>query len=761
MKKPKTISLKKKKDLKRISDNKLFSSPIKNSSLDEEENVSESSESNNAEDNFINNRIPRKRKKEVTGNSNNNFNFEDQYERELDDNEHAGKKTRLLLPIKTGGKIIHRVGFVEEDLYDPKAPVINEKNDADEEKNDEDVEDEINENERERDLSEPVSTAELLAWREKALAKCRFKIGLLSSSILEDPEQNVSKLAQLNEMLKEYRPELAITVKKLVSVSLAEIFKDIIPSYQIKHQDDSDIKLKKETVRLQTFEKSLLKQYRLYLEKVEKMAAVFVKKKGDTRVHSEQVLGLGSVALNCLCELLITHPYFNYSTNIAQIIIPYMNNPRTHVRTRVASCISQVFKEDKRGELSLFIVRRINQLVKSKTNAVHSEVVSVFLSLRLKEINLDHEKEIELKEKQFKSKRQKLLTMSKKEKKAKKRLALLEQELMETKAEENKQEKQKILTEVTKVIFTVYFRILKRDPTSKLLCNTLEGIAKFAHLINLEFYQDLVNILSRLMENSGLDLHQQLLCIQTVLTILSGYGESLNIDPVRFYTHLYRNILSVHAGRTYCETELILKALDTVVIKRRKRITPQRLLAFTKRLATLSMYLLHNGSLGCLALIRNVLLLNKTADILLELDSSVGQGVYLPELQDPEHCNAASTALYELTALRRHYHPVVCKMAEHIIKNVPTTGEGSLPPYLSKTSSLELFKEFNPLEMVFKPTIPTPKNAKRKSKFMPHSWHYSDVEKLCNKVLSTDLHMESVNVYKEVSRNVNNVRSVA
>lgn len=56
MKKPKTISLKKKKDLKRISDNKLFSSPIKNSSLDEEENVSESSESNNAEDNFINNR---------------------------------------------------------------------------------------------------------------------------------------------------------------------------------------------------------------------------------------------------------------------------------------------------------------------------------------------------------------------------------------------------------------------------------------------------------------------------------------------------------------------------------------------------------------------------------------------------------------------------------------------------------------------------------------------------------------------------------
>lgn len=84
-------------------------------------------------------------------------------------------------------------------------------------------------------------------------------------------------------------------------------------------------------------------------------------------------------------------------------------------------------------------------------------------------------------------------------------------------------------------------------------------ISRFAHLINLEFYQDLVSILSRLMVGGELDLHQQLLCIQTVFTILSGYGETLNIDPTIFYTHLYRNILSIHAGwyaltqfMTYC-----------------------------------------------------------------------------------------------------------------------------------------------------------------------------------------------------------------
>lgn len=37
---------------------------------------------------------------------------------------------------------------------------------------------------------------------------------------------------------------------------------------------------------------------------------------------------------------------------------------------------------------------------------------------------------------------------------------------------------------------------------------------------------------------------------------------------------------------------------------------------------------------------------------MLDVDTSIGQGVYLPELQDPEYCNAARTALYELNLLQ-------------------------------------------------------------------------------------------------------------
>ena len=43
-------------------------------------------------------------------------------------------------------------------------------------------------------------------------------------------------------MMNEESPELRITVCKLATVSLLEVFKDIIPSYQIKHQENPRVK---------------------------------------------------------------------------------------------------------------------------------------------------------------------------------------------------------------------------------------------------------------------------------------------------------------------------------------------------------------------------------------------------------------------------------------------------------------------------------------------------------------------------------------
>lgn len=114
--------------------------------------------------------------------------------------------------------------------------------------------------------------------------------------------------------------------------------------------------MKKDTLQLQNYEAVLLKSYKLYLQKLEKLAGMLNRKKGDTRKLKEQEMKLGEVAINCMCDLLIAHPYFNFSVNVANLLVPYLDSKWLNVRDTVSKCVTQIFKEDKRGDLS-FVVK--------------------------------------------------------------------------------------------------------------------------------------------------------------------------------------------------------------------------------------------------------------------------------------------------------------------------------------------------------------------------------------------------------------------
>lgn len=70
-------------------------------------------------------------------------------------------------------------------------------------------------------------------------------------------------------------------------------------------------------------------------------------------------MNLSILAIQAMCELLVTHPYFNYAQNIAQAIVPLMNNRNKKVRELIANCLKNVFKEDKKGEITL----KVNTLI--------------------------------------------------------------------------------------------------------------------------------------------------------------------------------------------------------------------------------------------------------------------------------------------------------------------------------------------------------------------------------------------------------------
>ncbi|XP_060825408.1 nucleolar complex protein 3 homolog isoform X1 [Bombus pascuorum] len=674
-----------------------------------------------------------------------NDTLEDRYENSISKivEIEGTKKVRMLLPIKTQNGIIEK-RIIQENHAEVNENMPHEEHNI--EKNNMEIK--FNFQNEDKDMK-PVSMIELLAFREEVLRSKRLKIGLLSSSLLETPETKCDNFKILLELMEETNPEVYITVRKLATISLLEIFKDLLPSYQILQIQQEGVRLKKETLALQNYEATLLRYYKRYLQKLEKMTNILRRKKGDTRQIKEQESELGKVALTCMCDLLTTHPYFNYSINIANFLIPLLDNKHELIRQEVLKCISQVFKEDKRAELSLKIVRKLNQYIKLKAHSVHSEVLSVLLSLRIKDVNLDKEKEEETKQKKLTSHKQRILALSKRERKKNKKLEEVEKELLETKAEENKQTKQKLLTEITSVVFTIYFRILKQAPNSKILSICLEGLAKFAQCINLDFYQDLVTAIDKLMEEGNLNLKDQLHCIQCVFTILSGQGSAVNLDPYRFYAHLYKNLLNIHCGKTHIEMEVLIKILLQALIHRRKRITQRRFVAFIKRIAILALQLQHNSILGILGIIKQSMQLGKMLDILLDTDSTTGDGFYQAELEEPEYCNAHCSALWELTALQRHYHSIVQKMAKNIAWNVPPTGEGSLSPEIAKLSPEELYTEFDPTGVVFKPAVPVPKNTNAKRIITTHHFINSEFKEYINTIYNTELFADGyIDFYK-------------
>ncbi|KFO93837.1 Nucleolar complex protein 3, partial [Buceros rhinoceros silvestris] len=565
----------------------------------------------------------------------------------------------------------------------------------------------------------PVLTPEeMAAQRRQKLQERKMHIAALASAILSEPDNNVGdfapfvnqikKLKELRAMLMEQDPNVAVIVRKLVMVSLMEVFKDIVPSYKIRPLTEAEkaTKVKKETQKLREFEEGLVSQYKFYLENLEQTIKDWKQRKlkKSNVISLKAYKGLAEIAVKCLCELLVALPHFNFHNNIIVLIVPLMNDASKTISELCFEAVKKLFKQDKLGCASLGVVKVISGLVKGRNYDVRPEVLKVFLHLRIKEVELQKDSEDIAPKKKFMTYKEKRKHLSRMQRKWKKAEEKLERELLEAEASESKEKKLKLHTETLNVVFVTYFRILKKAQKSPLLPAVLEGLAKFAHLINVEFFDDLVIVLHSLIASGSLSYRESLHCILSAFHILSGQGDVLNIDPMKFYTHLYKTLFSLHAGRTNDDIAIVLQCLDVMFAKRRKQVSQQRALAFLKRLSTLALHVLPNSSVGILATNRVLMQMFPKMDLLLDNDSQ-GSGVYLPELEEPEHCNAQNTALWELHLLQRHYHPTVQKFAAHLIVGAPTEGSGALPLDLSQRPATELFEAYSMRGMTFNPPV--------------------------------------------------------
>ncbi|XP_032169802.1 nucleolar complex protein 3 homolog isoform X1 [Mustela erminea] len=610
-----------------------------------------------------------------------------------------------LLPIKDKSGIIPQTR---------EKPVIDSKQDEEEEEELE-LEEEIIE-----DPIRELTLEEHLIERRKKLQEKKMHIAALASAILSDPESNIKKLKELRSMLMEQDPDVAVTVRKLVVISLLELFKDITPSYKIRPLTEAEksTKIRKETQKLREFEEGLVSQYKFYLENLEQMVKDWKQRKlkKSNVVSLKAYKGLAEVAVRSLCELLVALPHFNFHNNIIVLIVPLMNDVSKSVSEMCCEAVKKLFKQDKLGQASLGVIKVISGFVKGRNYEVRPEMLKTFLCLRIKEIEVKKDTEDINKPKKFMTFKEKRKTLSRMQRKWKKAEEKLERELLEAEASESTEKKLKVHTETLNIVFVTYFRILKKAQRSPLLPAVLEGLAKFAHLINVEFFDDLLVVLHNLIESGDLSYQESLHCVQTAFHILSGQGDVLNIDPMKFYTHLYKTLFKLHAGATNEGVEILLQCLDVMLTKRRKQVSQQRALAFIKRLCTLALHVLPDSSIGILATNRILMHTFPKTDLLLDNESQ-GSGVFLPELDEPEYCNAQNTALWELHALRRHYHPTVQSFAAHLIAGAPSEGSQALKPDLSRRSAAELFQTYSMGAMTFNPPVQS-SSSKKKSEVL-------------------------------------------
>ncbi|KAJ8963515.1 hypothetical protein NQ314_005576 [Rhamnusium bicolor] len=235
------------------------------------------------------------------------MNDDDTLENEYVDNvidSNSGRKVKSLLPIKTKSGVIP-----QQILEEVKDEEIQIDEDAEEEELSDKEEFSIQDSEF--DLSQPISATQLLAARNEILRQKKIHIGTLSSGLLENPEEKIMNLKTLFSIMDEETPEVYLTVRKLVIVSLLEVFKDILPSYEIKHTNNEGVKC-------------------------------------DSRKRTEDEIKLSILAIQAMCDLLVAHPYFNFSQNVAQAIVPFLNSHNKKVREIVNISVKTVIKEDKK-----------------------------------------------------------------------------------------------------------------------------------------------------------------------------------------------------------------------------------------------------------------------------------------------------------------------------------------------------------------------------------------------------------------------------
>ncbi|KAL6300168.1 nucleolar complex-associated protein-domain-containing protein [Sparassis latifolia] len=387
--------------------------------------------------------------------------------------------------------------------------------------------------------------------RRARVQGAKEQIAGICQDIVSDPENSLGLLRRLHtfslpEISTPTHPEPVtndVIIRRLTLLSQLAVFQDIIPGYRIRALTDKEKteKVSQMVQRTRDWEQGLVSVYQSYLRTLE----------AEVKAKSE----LAEMALQCMCTLLVEATHFNFRINLMNSIVASLSRKSWDKSSDLClNSIIKVLRADATGDASLEIVRLLNRMIKERRFNVHPNVLSCLLCLRLKtelgvrasESRADKEQGKTYSKGRAAARRAKGKStatphLSKNAKKALKERQEIQKEMREAEAEVDSEERAAIQTETLKLLFVLYFRILKHPAPTPLLPAALRGISKFAHLVNIDFFRDLMQVLkdiiARASESEGADdddgrpdstgtkhAQDQLQCIVTAFELLSGQG---------------------------------------------------------------------------------------------------------------------------------------------------------------------------------------------------------------------------------------------
>eukprot|EP00756_Hemistasia_phaeocysticola_P033280 Hpha_TRINITY_DN16457_c6_g4::TRINITY_DN16457_c6_g4_i1::g.162733::m.162733/K14834/NOC3; nucleolar complex protein 3 len=491
-----------------------------------------------------------------------------------------------------------------------------------------------------------------------------------------------------------------------------QVWKDLLPGYKIKEMDEEDKSqmMSKEVRALQSVEQAMLENYRKFVGNLVGLAH----KKNEDVQH---------LAVSCLCEILPQAQDFNYGQSVIDVIVDKANSRRPSIAAPCIQAVRTLLSAVMPSEAVLACLQSISDQVKERGELVSPRLIQSLLYVRLKLVNVDALRREAKERKQKKKQDSKLLKG---------------EEALD--ASGGKLTQGRLQTNMLQKVVTTYLRVLdvcraaSRYRQSLLLGPTMEGLAKFSHLIDYTLFDLLLKAIRQALDTPGTTVAARLHGIITVASLAEQQqqataGGAVPVDISSYYEDLYRVLppaldcsshhdegSRVHEDKTGDDAEaendaistaastrigkagqlvrntlrerteraaLVIRACDLLLLHP-KRVALPRVAAFSRRLGLYAVHTPPHIAVGILAFIRALGgKYPRLNEALGGAEEAGGGGEFKFDGTQPDHACALTCAGWEMPIIPRIYHPLCSDYSTAVLRDLrksnPTASHHTAP----------------------------------------------------------------------------------